>query len=147
MDKRDDAPGDAWGFGEGDAITDDLTVIKLLGGGTSYEAYLAFDDVTYAPTVVKVVRPHRVTDESSLRGLARVHAAVMDRVLERVVLLLHGRRDLVEARVRLLESPHRSVLRASAASRPSARRRYPESQRADSALEPARCVADRGSGP
>lgn len=62
---------DSWGFVEGDAITDDLTAIKLLGGGTSYEAYLAFDDVTYAPTVVKVVRPHRIDDESSLRGLAR----------------------------------------------------------------------------
>jgi serine/threonine-protein kinase len=71
MGMRDDTPADSWGFAEGDAITDDLTAIKLLGGGTTYEAYLAFDDVTYAPTVVKVVRPHRVDDESSLRGLAR----------------------------------------------------------------------------
>ena len=71
MDKRDDSSGESWGFHEGDAITDDLTVIKLLGGGTSYEAYLAFDDVTYGPTVVKVVRPHRIDDESSLRGLSR----------------------------------------------------------------------------
>jgi serine/threonine-protein kinase len=62
---------DSWGFAEGDPITDDLTAIRLLGGGSSYEAYLAFDDVTYAPTVVKVVRPHRVDDESSLRGLRR----------------------------------------------------------------------------
>ena len=71
MGTRDDTPADGWGFAEGDAITDDLTAIKLLGGGTTYEAYLAFDDVTYAPTVVKIVRPHRVDDESSLRGLAR----------------------------------------------------------------------------
>ena len=71
MGMRDDVREDGWGFAEGDAITEDLTAIKLLGGGTSYEAYLAFDDVTYAPTVVKVVRPHRVDDESSLRGLAR----------------------------------------------------------------------------
>lgn len=62
---------DSWGFAEGDAITDDLTAIRLLGGGTSYEAYLAFDDLTYAPTVVKVVRPHRVDDSSTLRGLER----------------------------------------------------------------------------
>ncbi|MBA2464412.1 MAG: serine/threonine protein kinase [Nocardioidaceae bacterium] len=62
---------DKWGFKEGDPITDELTAIRLLGGGSSYEAYLAFDDVTYAPTVVKVVRPHRVDDESSLRGLRR----------------------------------------------------------------------------
>ena len=71
MGTRDDVREDGWGFAEGDPITEDLTAIKLLGGGTSYEAYLAFDDVTYAPTVVKVVRPHRVDDESSLRGLAR----------------------------------------------------------------------------
>ena len=62
---------ESWGFADGDAITDDLTAIRLLGGGTTYEAYLAFDDVTYAPTVVKVVRPHRLGDASSLRGLER----------------------------------------------------------------------------
>jgi serine/threonine-protein kinase len=62
---------ESWGFAEGDAITDDLTAIRLLGGGTTYEAYLAFDDVTYGPTVVKVVRPHRRGDASSLRGLER----------------------------------------------------------------------------
>jgi serine/threonine-protein kinase len=71
MGTREGSSGHGWGFVEGDAITDDLTAIKLLGGGTTYEAYLAFDDVTYAPTVVKIVRPHRVDDESSLRGLAR----------------------------------------------------------------------------
>jgi serine/threonine protein kinase len=62
---------DSWDLAEGDAITGDLTAIRLLGGGTTYEAYLAFDDITYAPTVVKVVRPHRIDDESSLRGLER----------------------------------------------------------------------------
>ena len=62
---------ESWGFGNGDPITPDLTAIRLLGGGSSYEAYVAFDDVTYAPVVVKVVRPHRVDDESSLRGLRR----------------------------------------------------------------------------
>lgn len=66
MDERE-----RWGFAEGDPITDDLTAIRLLGGGTSYEAYLAFDDVTYGPVVVKVVRPHRIDDESSMRGLRR----------------------------------------------------------------------------
>jgi serine/threonine protein kinase len=62
---------ESWGLAEGDAITEDLTAIRLLGGGTTYEAYLAFDDITYAPAVVKVVRPHRVDDASSLRGLER----------------------------------------------------------------------------
>jgi serine/threonine protein kinase len=61
----------SWGFVEGDPITAELTAVRRLGGGSAYEAYLAFDEVTYAPVVVKVVRPDRVTDEHSLRGLAR----------------------------------------------------------------------------
>ena len=61
----------SWGFAQGDPITEELTAIRLLGGGTSYEAYLAFDDVTYAPAVVKVLRPRRAGEASSLRGLRR----------------------------------------------------------------------------
>lgn len=79
---------DSWGFGRGDAITPDLTAMKLLGGGAAYEAYLAFDDVTYGPAVVKVVRPGQVEDEKTLRGLrrevgtlARVNHPVMMRAL------------------------------------------------------------------
>nr|WP_242680676.1 serine/threonine-protein kinase [Nocardioides sp. IC4_145] len=48
-----------------------MTAAKLLGGGSSYEAYLAFDEITYAPVVVKVVRPGLVADASALRGLRR----------------------------------------------------------------------------
>ena len=62
---------DSWGFVEGDPITRELTAMKLLGGGEAYEAYLAFDDITYGPVVVKVVRPGQVDDETSLRGLRR----------------------------------------------------------------------------
>ncbi|HEU4512424.1 MAG TPA: serine/threonine-protein kinase [Nocardioidaceae bacterium] len=62
---------DSWGFSRGDSITPDLTAMKLLGGGSAYEAYLAFDDLTYGPVVVKVVRPDQVRDEKTLRGLRR----------------------------------------------------------------------------
>ncbi len=62
---------DTWGLGEGDALTDELTALRLLGGGSTYEAYLAFDEVTYTAVVVKVVRPSQVDDPASLRGLAR----------------------------------------------------------------------------
>ncbi|MDN4163546.1 serine/threonine-protein kinase [Nocardioides abyssi] len=62
---------DSWHLTEGDAITPELTAVKLLGGGSSYEAFLAFDDITYAPVVVKVVRPGLVADASALRGLRR----------------------------------------------------------------------------
>ncbi len=64
-------PADTWGLAEGDRITPELTAVRLLGGGSSYEAYLAFDDVTYAPVVVKVLRPAQVADSASLRGLRR----------------------------------------------------------------------------
>src|SRR6478609_5684920 len=60
-----------WGLAEGDAITAELTAVRRLGGGSGYEAHLAFDEVTYGPVVVKVVRPDQVADEHSLRGLAR----------------------------------------------------------------------------
>jgi len=62
---------DSWSFEAGSSITGDLTTIKFLGGGEAYEAYLAFDDITYAPVVVKVIRPGQVQDASSLRGLRR----------------------------------------------------------------------------
>lgn len=63
--------GTAWGFVEGDPITAELTAVRRLGGGSAYEAYLAFDEVTYAPVVVKLVRPDQVGDEHCLRGLRR----------------------------------------------------------------------------
>ena len=68
----DPVPGDdRWHFASGDAITPELTTLRLLGGGTAYEAYLAFDEITYAPVVVKVVRPAQARDERTLRGLRR----------------------------------------------------------------------------
>lgn len=62
---------DSWGFDQGDELTEHLTAMRLLGGGTNYEAYLAFDEITYSPVVVKVVRPSLTGDESVLRGLRR----------------------------------------------------------------------------
>ncbi|UYM04485.1 serine/threonine-protein kinase [Solicola gregarius] len=65
-----------WGFAPGDQIVPDLIAQKLLGGGEAYEAYLAFDEVLFAPVVVKVVRPDQVDNESTLRGLRREIAAL-----------------------------------------------------------------------
>lgn len=61
----------SWHLREGDEITPELTAMRLLGGGSAYEAYLAHDEITLAPVVVKVLRPDQVDDASSLRGLAR----------------------------------------------------------------------------
>ncbi len=60
---------DRWGFREGEEITAGLTAMRLLGGGSAFEAYLAFDEITYGPVVVKVLRPDQVDDEESLSGL------------------------------------------------------------------------------
>ena len=60
-----------WGFTEGDAITPELTAIRSLGGGSAYEAWLAFDEITYGPVVVKVVRPEDAADEHTLRSMVR----------------------------------------------------------------------------
>ena len=65
-----------WRFEAGDLITPELTAMRLLGGGSAYEAYLAFDEITYSPVVVKVVRPDKVESSSALRGLRREVAAL-----------------------------------------------------------------------
>jgi serine/threonine protein kinase len=62
---------DTWAFDEGDQITAELSALRLLGGGSAFEAWLAFDEVTFSPVVVKVLRPSQVKDESSRRGLRR----------------------------------------------------------------------------
>ena len=69
---------ETWGLKEGDTLTDELTAMRLLGGGTAYEAYLAFDEITYAPVVVKLLRPGRASDELSLRGLRREVATLAE---------------------------------------------------------------------
>jgi serine/threonine-protein kinase len=61
----------SWNLNEGDEIAPGLTAMRLLGGGSAYEAFLAFDEVLYTPVVVKVVRPDQVSDSQTLRGLAR----------------------------------------------------------------------------
>ena len=60
---------DSWELQEGDEIAPGLTALQLLGGGTRYEAFLAFDDGLHHATVVKVLRPDRIEDEGALRGL------------------------------------------------------------------------------
>ena len=69
-------PAQSWRLAEGDAITGELTAVRRLGGGLAYEAWLAFDEVTYSPVVVKLLRPDQVDDGSSRRGLRREVAAL-----------------------------------------------------------------------
>lgn len=62
---------ESWELREGDAITPELTALRLLGGGSAYEAFLAFDEITYGPVVVKVVRPGEVDAPETRAGLER----------------------------------------------------------------------------
>jgi serine/threonine protein kinase len=62
---------DTWGLAGGDAIAPGLTAVKPVGGGTVYEAWLAFDERLYAPVVVKVVRPGQVDDDATRSGMLR----------------------------------------------------------------------------
>ena len=67
---------DSWHLHEGDAISAELTAVRKLGGGAAYEAWLSFDEVTYAPVVVKLLRPGQLDSSSSRRGLRREVAAL-----------------------------------------------------------------------
>lgn len=60
-----------WELSEGDQLVDGLEAVKLLGGGTSFEAYLAWDAHRHALVVAKVVRPHLVEDEGIRAALGR----------------------------------------------------------------------------
>ena len=62
---------DRWGFEEGDEIAGGLQAIRALGGGTRYEAYLAWDDDLHCLVVAKVLRPERVNQRASLESLTR----------------------------------------------------------------------------
>jgi serine/threonine protein kinase len=62
---------DVWRLDEGDLLAPGLSALRRLGGGAAYDAWLCFDEVTWSPVVVKVLRPSQVEDESSRRGLRR----------------------------------------------------------------------------
>lgn len=85
--------GDSWCLEPGDPVTPELTVVERLGGGASCEAYLAFDEITYGPVVVKVLRPGRLEDPHGLRALAREAAALRSVTHPVVVRLLRDGRD------------------------------------------------------
>lgn len=84
---------DSWGLRPGDRVTPELAVVERLGGGASCEAYLAFDEVTYGPVVVKLLRPGRVDDAHGRRALDREAAALGAVVHPVVVRLLRDGRD------------------------------------------------------
>jgi serine/threonine-protein kinase len=101
-----------WGLADGDEIAPGLSAQQLLGGGTRYEAYLAFDERLHHLVVVKVLRPDRVDDDVAVRGLrdeARVLGSLNHPVIARLL-----RADEVAERPHLVlehvEGPRLSTL-------------------------------------
>lgn len=101
-----------WGFEEGDEIVPGRHAMRLLGGGIRYEAYLAWDETLYSLVVVKIVRPDRTSDRSTLRGLSeeahalkRVNHPVLTRCFDAV---LEGPRPHIV--LEFLEGPRLSTL-------------------------------------
>jgi eukaryotic-like serine/threonine-protein kinase len=52
-----------WGLAEGDELVPGRHAVRLLGGGTRYEAYLCWDDGLHGLVVAKALRPERVGDD------------------------------------------------------------------------------------
>src|SRR5688500_8015221 len=78
-----------WDLAEGDEIAPGLSALRKLGGGTHYEAYLAWSERLHAIVVAKVVRPHLTQDERTLSGL-EAEASMVDRLAHPVVVRGYG---------------------------------------------------------
>ncbi|HLM30632.1 MAG TPA: serine/threonine-protein kinase [Solirubrobacterales bacterium] len=101
-----------WRLAEGDEIVPGRHALRRLGGGSRYEAYLAFDDHLHAIVVAKVVRPHLIDDAHTLAGLA-AEAEMLAR-LDHPVILRRFDAELGASRPHLvlehLEGPRLSTL-------------------------------------
>ena len=62
---------ESWNLEEGDEIVPGRYALKRLGGGSAYEAYLAWDERLAFLVVAKLLRPHLVDNERSLKALGR----------------------------------------------------------------------------
>jgi serine/threonine protein kinase len=75
----------SWELAEGDEIAQGRSVLRLLGGGRRYEAYLVWDEHMLAPMVAKLLRPDQAEDEVALRALRR-EAEALDALAHPVIL-------------------------------------------------------------
>jgi eukaryotic-like serine/threonine-protein kinase len=60
-----------WKLKPGDELVPGRLIQEALGGGIRYQAFLTWNEDLLAPTVVKILRPDLVDDESSRRSIAR----------------------------------------------------------------------------
>ncbi len=101
-----------WGFEQGEQITPLLIAMKVLGGGHSYEVYLAQDVHRLALVVVKLLRPHLVSNERERRSLGR-EIEVLERLSHPVIVRSFGgdpNAEIPHVVLEHLEGPHLSRL-------------------------------------
>lgn len=60
-----------WKLKTGDELVPGRLVQESLGGGIRYQAFLTWNEELLAPTVVKILRPDLVDDESARRSIAK----------------------------------------------------------------------------
>jgi serine/threonine protein kinase len=65
-----------WELAEGEPLVPGLDVVRPLGGGKIYQAFLAWDAHRRALVVAKLLRPHVVADPGALAALRREAAAL-----------------------------------------------------------------------
>jgi serine/threonine protein kinase len=78
-----------WAFREGDTIAPGRYVLKRLGGGSAYEAWVGWDDVLHATVVLKVLRPDHAQQKRSLEHLRR-EIQVLQRLSHPVIVRCFG---------------------------------------------------------
>ncbi|HEY7756104.1 MAG TPA: serine/threonine-protein kinase [Actinomycetota bacterium] len=83
-DVREPERSERWDLSEGDEVVPGRTALQSLGGGWDYEVYLGWDDHLHSLVVIKLVRPHLVHDDHTLRSLAR-ESGLLDRLAHPVV--------------------------------------------------------------
>ena len=76
-ESREDEARSSWGLTEGDEIAPGRSVVRHLGGGERYEAFLTWDDQLLSLAVAKVLRPSRAGDPATRAALA-AEAAVLE---------------------------------------------------------------------
>jgi serine/threonine protein kinase len=74
-----------WGFAEGDAIAPGRTILRRIGGGRRFEAFLVWDDHRLAVLVAKLLRPDHAGDPTALHEL-EAEAALLARLGHPVVM-------------------------------------------------------------
>jgi serine/threonine protein kinase len=82
--ERPDPFGDRWALEAGAEIVPGRLAVRRLGTGERFETYLAWDERLLALVVVKVLRPHLIGDEHSLRRLA-AEAHLLERLRHPVI--------------------------------------------------------------